>query len=78
MTTTQESKPQSVLPEPLAVRVPEACRMIGIGRSKLYELIAEGAIEIIKIGAVTLVPMDSLRALIERGRRNPADFRKEN
>jgi hypothetical protein len=27
---------------PLAVRVPEACRLNGIGRSKLYELIKAG------------------------------------
>ena len=40
-------------PEPLAVRIPEACRMIGIGRSKLYELIDEGAIEVVKLGRVT-------------------------
>ncbi|GAO56850.1 hypothetical protein NMD1_04019 [Novosphingobium sp. MD-1] len=52
--------------------------MIGIGRSKLYELIAEGSIAVVKIGAVTLVPMDSLRALVERGRRHPANSGKEN
>ena len=52
--------------EPLAVRIPEACRLTGIGRSKLYELIAEGQLEIVKVGAMTLVPMKSLRALIEQ------------
>lgn len=55
--------------EPIAVRIPEACRLTGIGRSKLYELIAEGHIEIVKIGAMTLVPMESLRSLVERGRK---------
>jgi excisionase family DNA binding protein len=34
---------------PLAVRVPEACRLTGIGRSKLYELIAAGEIRIIRL-----------------------------
>jgi len=52
--------------EPLAVRVPEACRMIGIGRSKLYELIAEGTIKAVKIGSVTVIPIAQLKALIER------------
>lgn len=56
--------------EPLTVRIPEACRLTGIGRSKLYELIAEGQLEVVKIGAMTLVPMANLRALIERGRRS--------
>ena len=51
--------------EPLAVRIPEACRMIGIGRSKLYELIADGTIEIVKIGSVTVIPVSQLKALVE-------------
>lgn len=52
-------------PERITVRIKEACRITGIGRSKLYELIAEGEIEIVKIGAMTLVPVDSLRTLID-------------
>lgn len=55
-------------PRPITVRIREACRMTGIGRSKLYELIAEGEIEIVKIGAITLVPVKSLEGLVERGR----------
>jgi excisionase family DNA binding protein len=54
--------------EPLTVRIAEACRIIGIGRSKLYELIAAGEIETMKVGAITLVPLDGLRALVDRGR----------
>lgn len=57
--------------EPLAVRIPEACRLSGIGRSKLYELIGAGEIEVIKVGAITLVPMDSLRLFIQARRRLP-------
>lgn len=52
--------------EPLAVRIPDACRMIGIGRSKLYELIADGTIQVVKIGSTTLIPVGQLRALVER------------
>jgi len=48
----------------LTVRIREACHMTGIGRSKLYELIQEGEIEVIKIGAMTLVPVASLEAFI--------------
>jgi len=40
--------------------------MTGIGRSKLYELIASGDIEIVKIGSATLIPVASLQALIAR------------
>ncbi len=57
--------------DPLTVRIPEACRLTGIGRSKLYELIAEGRIEIVKVGGMTLVSFESLKRLIadagERG-----------
>jgi excisionase family DNA binding protein len=47
------------------VRIREACRLTGIGRSKFYELIAGGEIEIVKVGTMTLVPMASLERLIE-------------
>ncbi len=56
-------------PEPIAVRIPEAMRLTGIGRSKLYELIASGEIETAKIGTCTLITTASLRQLIERARR---------
>ena len=50
---------------PLAVRVPEACRLTGIGRSKLYELIKDGEVRAIKIGSITLIPISSLETLLE-------------
>ena len=49
---------------PLTVRVREACRLTGIGRSKLYELIKAGEIETIKVGHMTLIPMASLTAFL--------------
>ena len=52
--------------EPISVRIREACRLTGVGRSKLYELIAAGEVETVKIGRITLVPMTSLRGLITR------------
>ena len=58
--------------EPIVMRVPEACRYLGIGRSTLYVLIGEGEIEVIKLGSSTLVLTASLRSLVER-RRKPED-----
>lgn len=55
--------------EPLSVRIPTAMKLTGIGRSKLYELIASGDIEIVKIGTATLVTMASLRRLVTHGAR---------
>ncbi len=51
----------------LAYTIAEACHAVGIGRTKLYELIGEGRVETRKIGARTVIPADSLRALIGRG-----------
>ena len=54
--------------EPITMRVPDACRYIGISRSTLYVLIAEGEIEIIKLGCSTLVLTESLKTLIAKRR----------
>jgi excisionase family DNA binding protein len=56
----------AVYSRPLAVRIREACRLTGIGRSKLYELIAAGEIEVVKVGAITLVPVSSLTSFLRR------------
>ena len=54
--------------EPISMRIPDACRFTGISRSTLYLLIARGEVEIVKMGAATLVLTESLRELIERQR----------
>ena len=51
---------------PLCVRVPIAARMIGVGLTKMYELIGKGEVEMIKLGRVSLIPIASLEALIAR------------
>ena len=60
--------PRSNGAEPLAVRIPDAVRMTGIGRSKLYELIASGDLETIKIGRCTLVTIEALKDLLAKAR----------
>lgn len=62
--------------EPIAMRVPDACRYIGISRSSLYILIAKGELEVVKLGASTLVLTESLKSLIE-ARRQPRNERRE-
>lgn len=49
---------------PLAVSVGEAARLVGCGRSKLYELIREGRIRTLKIGRRTLVPVTALQVFV--------------
>ncbi len=54
--------------EPICVRVNDAARMIGIGRTKLYELIATGELERVKIGKATRITTASLHDLVDRQR----------
>lgn len=55
-------------PDPICVRVNDAAHMIGIGRTKLYELIAAGEIETVKFGKSTRVTTASLHDLVRRQR----------
>jgi excisionase family DNA binding protein len=65
----QVQEEQNYVIAPLSVRISMAVKMTGIGRSKLYELIQEGAIDVVKIGSSTLIPVASLERLLERNRR---------
>lgn len=53
-------------PDPICVKINDAARMIGVGRTKLYELIATNQIEVVKLGKSTRVTTASLNALITR------------
>lgn len=53
--------------EPLAYSVDDACRVSSLGKTKLYELINEGQLQVRKVGKRTLISAASLRALIEGG-----------
>ena len=48
----------------LAYGIPEACRVLSLGRTKLYSLIGAGKIEARQCGGRTLIPADSLRTFI--------------
>lgn len=54
--------------EPITVRIPTAIKLTGIGRSKLYELIAEGALDVVKVGSATLITVDSIKRMLEARR----------
>lgn len=50
----------------LLLRPIEAAEAIGIGRSKVYELLASGELPSIRIGSSVRVPVDALRDWIAR------------
>ncbi len=51
---------------PLCVRVDQAMRLLDIGKTKLYELLASGDLEAIRIGRRTLVMRDSIDDFVLR------------
>ena len=59
--------------EPICVRVNDAARMIGVGRTKLYELISNGELETVKIGKATRVTISSLHELVRQMRVTKSD-----
>jgi excisionase family DNA binding protein len=53
--------------EPLAYRVNEFCRVIGLGRTSVYGLIADGTLPTVKIRGRRLIPRDAALALLSKG-----------
>ena len=52
--------------ERLAFRVPEVGELVGIGRSKAYQLVASGEIPSIRIGRAVRVPAQALKDYLAR------------
>ena len=50
--------------ERLTCSVAEACTAVGLSRSKIYELISDGAVETVMIGRRRLVRVPSLKRLL--------------
>ena len=50
----------------LLLTIPEAAQVLGIGRSKLYELIAAKQLETVKIGRCTRVPAAAIEDFVDR------------
>jgi excisionase family DNA binding protein len=57
--------PNNLPNQKLAYSIVEAAHAVSIGRSKLYQLIAEGRVETRKIGKRTVIPATSLHRLLE-------------
>jgi hypothetical protein len=87
MTTDRTSNSRGVpdLPttfEPLSARIPAVVKLTGIGRSKLYQLISEGALDVLKVGTATLITVESTsvcwtRAVCHAGSALALDLRPE-
>jgi hypothetical protein len=72
------SKAESASIEPISVKIPEAVRLSGLSRSRIYELMKSGDIEYAKVGSSTLIIVESLRSFVQSRRKQwDADFRGE-
>jgi excisionase family DNA binding protein len=49
---------------PIAITISEACRLSGLGRSKIYQLIADGRLDSIVVDRRRLIRMHSLEHLL--------------
>lgn len=45
---------------PRLLSVPETCRLLGVGRSSLYGMMASGKVHSVKIGRRRLVPREAV------------------
>ena len=62
-------------PERLLLRPAEAAELIGIGRSKTYELIRAGELPSVRLGNSLRVPLRDLQAWVERLGADAQDLR---
>jgi excisionase family DNA binding protein len=52
--------------EPLSVDISGACRMTGLGRSKIYELLGSGELRSLKVGRRRIITVGAIRELLAR------------
>ncbi len=50
---------------PILVPIKEAARLLGIGKTRTYELANAGALEARKLGNLTMITMDSIRRFVD-------------
>lgn len=51
---------------PLLVSIPQAMRMTGLGRSKIYQKMDSGELESVKVDSRRLIPVDAVVRFVER------------
>jgi excisionase family DNA binding protein len=56
----------------ISTTIGDFCRLSGIGRSRVYELLDAGTLESVKIGKRRLILIDSYRKLIDHQRVAPS------
>lgn len=60
---------------PVALTTADAARSLGIGKTKLFELIAEGQLPAIRLGGRTLIRRDDLESFVAALPRRKSEAR---
>jgi excisionase family DNA binding protein len=55
--------------EVLAVSINDAAKVVGLGRTSIYAMIADGQLDAFKLGRRRLVRVDSIRRLVAASER---------
>jgi excisionase family DNA binding protein len=50
--------------EPIALSINEAAKLLSLGRTSIYAMIADGRLEAFRLGRRRLVRMDSIKRLV--------------
>ena len=64
---SRRKKPLAV--QPLLLTIPEVAASLGLGRTKVYDLIANDGLPFVKLGTAMRVSIDSLKQWIEQRER---------
>ena len=59
--------------QPVCLTPEETARVLGIGRTFVYQLLASGKLESFKLGRRRLVPVDAIDRLVAEARQRQAD-----
>ena len=59
--------------EKLGYSVEDAAPILGVGRTTIFELIAKGQLESVKIGRRRIIPADALQRLLDELRTGRGD-----
>ncbi|MCF2533718.1 helix-turn-helix domain-containing protein [Yinghuangia soli] len=69
---SEPEPPSTFDPTLVLLKVEEAARRLGIGRTTLYALISSGEIESVPVGRLRRVPVDALHEYVARLRQTNA------
>jgi excisionase family DNA binding protein len=53
----------------ILIRAEEAGKLLGLGRSKVYEMLASGELPVVRVGRSVRVPVEALREWVARQTR---------